>query len=140
MQQTVELFVPRVVWDTAGHAGTRFECIFVTACPAMVYRHQQKTAVPRDIMRRTITISVSDEMHTLIHKGMLSDCVRETREKTLNRRSSHFRLSRMFRGRYSCRPPSRAPGSLEKPWSPGLSNSNQQFNILRTGLRASRLG
>ena len=53
-----------------GTRGTRFERAFVTNCPAMVYRHQQKRAVPRGIMRRTITISVSDDMHMLIHKGM----------------------------------------------------------------------
>ena len=53
-----------------GTRGTRFERAFVTNCPATVYRHQQKRAVPQGIMRKTITISVSEEMHTLIHKGM----------------------------------------------------------------------
>ena len=70
---THDLFVPQRCGTTVGQSGTRIER---KPCNILHSRHLDDYNGSRcpsgDFMRRTITISVSDEMHSLIHTGMRS--------------------------------------------------------------------
>ena len=68
-----DLFVPLCCGTVVGQLGTRIEW---KRCNILHTRHlavHDRFVCPTGaFMRRTITISVSDEMHSLIHKGMRS--------------------------------------------------------------------